>query len=207
MAGEIVIAGTDEEQLLSDAMAKLRLPREAIDYTIEPEKDEELLPGAKPRLNMRVRVRPEYLAERAIAHLHAIFEILEIEAEITFEMLNTMVFVRISSEDAASLLIGRDGQNLDALQYLVNRMLLRGGREAPMVVIDVEDYRKRQFDALERLGQRAADRARETGNEIELDPMPALERKYLHHFLRTIDGVRTFSRGDEPERYLVILAD
>jgi spoIIIJ-associated protein len=107
----------------------------------------------------------------------------------------------------ASLLIGRDGQNLAALQYLLNRMIIREAREAPMVVLDIQGYLAKQFGELEDLVDRAVKRARETGNEIELDPMPPLVRKYLHNYLKRYDDVKTFSRGEDPERYLVIVAD
>ena len=207
MQGEIIIAGTNEEQALQEALERLRLPREAVVYEVSTEDDDLLLPGAKPQLQVKVRIRHEYVADRAIGHLQAILAILEITAEITQEVRNGIIFVHIASQAAASLLIGRDGQNLDALQYLINRMILRVGREAPMVVVDVESYRRRQFEKLERLANRAVARATETGNEIELDAMPSIERKYLHHFLHGMPGVRTFSRGEEPERFLVIIAD
>jgi spoIIIJ-associated protein len=207
MVGQYIVAGTDEQQTLDEALRRLHLPREAVEYEVENESEDELLPGAKPQLKLHIRIRAEYLGEHARQHVENLLRIMEIEAVVTQEIIASIVFVRIASTEAASLLIGKDGQNLDAMQYLVNRMILRSGREAPMVVIDVENYRQRQFDALERLANRAAARARETGNEIELDPMPALERKYLHHYLREMPGVRTFSRGDEPERYIVILAD
>jgi spoIIIJ-associated protein len=208
MTSEIVLAGTDEEKLLDEALQRLRVPREAVSYEVTTESEDSLLPGAKPQLQIHVHIRPEYIADRAVEHVHAILNILDIEAEIGTETRgDEMIFIHISSKPAASLLIGRDGQNLDALQYLLNRMILRVGREAPMVIVDVENYRRRQFEKLERLAQKAVERARETGNEIELDPMPALERKYLHHYLRTHPGISTFSRGEEPERFMVIIAD
>lgn len=207
MHGEIVLAGTDEEQLLQEALNQLGLPREAVEYEMEVESEDELLPGAKPQIQMYVRIRTGYVTERAIEHLEAMLDILRIGAEFDVTYRSGIGFVNIESKAAGSLLIGRDGQNLDALQYLINRMVLRVGRESPLVIIDVEGYRQRQFEKLERLAERASQRAIETGNEIELDPMPALERKYLHHYLRSKEGIQTFSRGEEPERYLVILAD
>ena len=170
MQGEIVVAGTNEEEALAEALNRLRLPREAVSYEIHTEPDELLLPGAKPQLQIHVRVRPEFVIERATAHLHAILGILDIQAEIREEIRNGIFFVNIYSKAAASLLIGRDGQNLDALQYLINRMILRVGREAPLVVIDVEDYRRRQFEKLERLGRRAAARASETATKSSWTP-------------------------------------
>ena len=207
MTGEIIIAGTDENEMLEEALDRLKLPREAVSTELESESEDALLPGAKPQLQLRVCIRPEYIAQCAADHISRMLEIIGIEAEIESEVRSGVIYVNVASKVAASLLIGREGQNLDALQYLINRMVLRVGREAPLVVIDVEDYRQRQFEKLERLAKRAVARARETGNEIELDPMPSLERKFLHHHLSTWEGVRTFSRGDDPERFLVIIAD
>ncbi len=207
MAGEIVIAGTDRDRMLEEVLGRLRLPVEAIEYEVRAEDEEELLPGARPQIQMHVRIRPQYLAEAAGAHITQMLEILGIEHRIEHDLRGDMVFVRIFSPSAGALLIGRDGSNLDALQYLANRMVLRSSRDAPMIVVDVEDYRQRQFEKLEALAERAVARARETGYEIELDPMPSLERKYLHYYLRDREGVRTFSRGEEPERYLVLTAD
>ncbi|HOE97772.1 MAG TPA: R3H domain-containing nucleic acid-binding protein [Candidatus Sumerlaeota bacterium] len=204
---DIVVAGNDEAQMLEEALQRLGLPREAVDYHVTREKEEDLLPGATPLMQMHVSVKSEYVADKALDHLEAILSILDIEAELEDEIRNGIIFIHITSKQAASLLIGRDGQNLDALQHLITRMVMRVGRDSPLVVIDIEGYRMRQFAKLEKLGQLAMKRARETGNEIELDPMPPLERKYLHHYLKSEPGITTFSRGEEPERYLVIIAD
>lgn len=207
MPGEIIIEGTDEEQALNEALKRLGLPREAVEYEVQAEAEEDLLPGAKPRLQVHVRVKPEFIADKAFDHVVNLLEILNLDAEVEQDVQGDIVFIRIDSDEGSSILIGRQGQTLDALQYLITRMCMRVGREAPMIVVDVANYRRRQFDKLKRLAKRAIDRARETGNEIELDPMPAIERKYLHYILRDEEDIRTFSRGEEPERSLVIIAD
>jgi spoIIIJ-associated protein len=203
----IIVEGTTEEEALAEAMARLRMPREAIAWKASEESDEDLLPGAKPRVLLQARIRPQYLADRALDHVANMLDILGVQATVTQDYLDGIIFVRIESQQAAALLIGRNGQNLDALQHLITRMILPVGVEAPMLVVDVESYRQRQFDKLRELAKRAVDRARQTGNEIELDPMPSLERKYIHNLLREETGVKTFSRGAEPERGLVIIVD
>lgn len=206
MSTPIVVAGANEEEALKEVLDRYHLPREAVDYEVMHEEDEMLLPGAKPQLQLQIHIRPEYIGECALDHLANILDIMEIEAEVSFDIEDEIIFVRVASPTAASLLIGRDGQNLEALQYLISRMAMRVGREAPMLVIDIENYRQRQFDKLKDLAERAYKAAIESGNEIELDPMPSLERKYVHHYLRHYKDIRTFSRGDEPERSLVIIA-
>jgi spoIIIJ-associated protein len=178
-----------------------------VGYEVRRESEGELLPGAKPEIELRAWIRPEYVAERAEERLRGVLERMGFEFELRPSIEGRIVQMDVRPRSDSSLLIGRDGQNLEALEYLVNRMAIRCGREAPMVVVDVAEYRRKQFRGLERLVERAVKRARESGNEIELDAMPAATRKYLHNYLRRFEGITTFSRGEEPERYLVIISD
>lgn len=207
MVGEIVVTAESEEEAVAEILRRLQVERDAIAYEVRSESLEELLPGAKPEVEVHAWIRPEYVAEQAEVRVADILDIMGIEHELKVQIQDRVIRVEIAASDDSSLLIGRDGQNLDALQYLVNRMILRVGREAPLVLLDIEDYRKRQYRDLEKLVQRAVKRARESGNEIELEPMSSSDRKYLHHYLTSFKGVKTFSRGEEPERYLVIIAD
>jgi spoIIIJ-associated protein len=206
MVGEITVLAPTEEEAIREVVNRLGVPEEAIEFEIRAE-DEDLLPGAKPEIEVRAWIKPEYVAEKAEFHLREMLTRMELDFEINVVIQNRIIELDITAGKESSLLIGRDGQNLAALQYLLNRMILKSGREAPMVLVDVEGYRRRQFRELEDLVQRAVKRARQTGNEIELDPMPASTRKYLHNYLKRFEDIKTFSRGEEPERYLVIIAD
>ncbi|MET0799716.1 MAG: RNA-binding cell elongation regulator Jag/EloR [Actinomycetota bacterium] len=107
-------------------------------------------------------------------------------------------------EDDMSLLIGSNGQTLEAIQELTRMAVGRRLDQRVRVIVDVEDYRKRRE---ERLGERArelAERVRETGREEELEPMNSYERKLVHDAVAEIEGVETLSRGEDPERYVVI---
>lgn len=207
MIGEVQVTRPTEEEALEEAVSLLRAPREAVDFEVRREAAEDLLPDARPEVVVRAWIRPEFVAEQARERTHGLVSRMGFEPEVKVKVDGRVVRVDVSVDGESSLLIGRDGQNLDALQYLVSRMILKLGREAPMLILDVEGYRRRQYKDLEKLVERAVARARESGNEIELDPMPAADRKYLHHFLSNFPDVKTFSRGEEPERYLVIVAD
>jgi spoIIIJ-associated protein len=102
-------------------------------------------------------------------------------------------------------LIGRKGERLSALQHLVNLMLSRRTGQWTRVLVDVEDYRGRRERQLADIASRAADRVLESGKMLQLDPMPALERRWVHLALRDRDGVTTQSIGEEPNRRVVIL--
>jgi spoIIIJ-associated protein len=104
------------------------------------------------------------------------------------------------------LLIGKHGQTIDAVQYLVNAIVFRthpDERPKP-VVVDAAGYRARRQQALDALAVRSAERAVSSGRPVELDPMTAVERKVVHLRLKEYPGVTTSSEGTEPNRYVVI---
>ena len=107
-------------------------------------------------------------------------------------------------EEDLALLIGKHGQTLDAIQELARQVVGHRLDERVRVLVDVEDYRKRRAEQLEEKAQEAADRALETGDEQELEPMDALERKIVHDAVAGIEGVASGSRGEEPNRFVVI---
>ena len=103
------------------------------------------------------------------------------------------------------LVIGKHGQTIDAIQYLVNAIVWRGqGDERKPVVVDAAGYRARREATLDALAVRSAERAVSTGRAVELDPMTAVERKVVHVRLKEFPGVSTSSEGTEPNRFVVI---
>jgi spoIIIJ-associated protein len=103
------------------------------------------------------------------------------------------------------LLIGKHGQTIDALQYLANAIVARGGGERKHVVVDAAGYRERRRETLEGLAARAAERVAATGERVELDPMTSVERRLVHECLKDRAGVATASEGNEPYRRVVVL--
>ncbi|MFL6066202.1 MAG: RNA-binding cell elongation regulator Jag/EloR [Gaiellaceae bacterium] len=106
--------------------------------------------------------------------------------------------------DDVGALIGRFGQTIDAVQYLITAIVARREGERIEVTIDAEGYRERRREMLERLAIRSAERARETGEPVELDPMSSVERKIVHLRLQDVADVETSSAGAEPNRYVVV---
>ena len=102
-------------------------------------------------------------------------------------------------------LIGRKGERLSALQHLVNLMLSRQMGTWTRVLVDVEDYRGRRERQLREIADRAARRVVETGKMLQLEPMPALERRWVHLALKANPDVATQSIGEEPNRRIVVL--
>jgi len=110
-----------------------------------------------------------------------------------------------SEKESLGALIGRKGERLSALQHLVNLLLSKRVGEWTRILVDVEDYRGRRERQLRDLANRAAERVLETGKMLQLEPMPALERRWIHLALRDHDKVATQSIGEEPNRRVVVL--
>ncbi len=103
------------------------------------------------------------------------------------------------------ILIGRRGETLASLQYLLNLMLSRRLKSRTAVTLDVEGYRQRREEALHNLARRMAERVRATGQAIALEPMPARERRIVHLALAEDGDVTTQSAGEGEDRKVVIV--
>ncbi len=106
--------------------------------------------------------------------------------------------------DDVGLFIGRRGQTIDAVQHLAQRIVFHEGPSDVRVVIDADGYRERRAETLRTHADEAAEETLRSGRPVEMDPMPASERRVVHEHLRDRGDVETHSEGEEPERRLVV---
>jgi spoIIIJ-associated protein len=135
--------------------------------------------------------------------LEEIVEDLQLDASVEVEERDGVLTGRLDG-DNVGLFIGRHGQTIDAVQHLAQRIVFPEGPSPVRVVIDANGYRQRRAEALRGEADDAADQAISTGRSVELDPLPASERRVVHEYLRERDDVETHSEGDEPDRHLVV---
>ncbi len=173
-------------------------------------------PGRAPREDREPRERrersettPEMISggkeilETLVKHLG-----FEAEVRVTGTGADTVLNVAGTSPEAVNelnSLIGGRGERLQAIQHLVNLMLSRKMGEWARVTVDIEEYRGRREAQLRALARKAADRVKETGRAVQLEPMTALERRWIHVELQEMDGIATESAGEEPERRVVVI--
>ena len=149
---------------------------------------------------------PEEVAEVAKDFVTGLLTALELEAELTTSIEDETAFIDVTGESLGGL-IGRRGQTLDSLQEIVRTAVQRRLRSRVRLLVDVEGYRARRRTSLVEYAREMADRAKERGTEIELEPMSAYERKIVHQAVAEIDGASSFSEGEEPSRKVVIRGD
>lgn len=143
--------------------------------------------------------------KRARKFLEDVFAAMKIEVELQRSETEEGILFQLEGE-SLGILIGKHGQTLDALQYLTNLAANRGvASERLHVQLDIEGYRARREETLTRLAGHLAEKACRIGQEIHLEPMNRHERKIIHMALQDSRKVSTYSAGDEPRRYVVIV--
>ena len=143
--------------------------------------------------------------EEAIHFLQEVFGTMNLQVRIEQKTEKDSVELHLYGSELG-MLIGRRGQTLDALQYLVNIVANRYSSTHLRIVLDAEQFRERRKKTLEDLAARLADRVIRTKKEVVLEPMSPQERKVIHAKLQDHPKVRTFSRGEEPNRRIVIVS-
>jgi len=151
------------------------------------------LPQEKKKI---VNFSPEEFLER-------LFKLMGVDAQIeVFNRENDELFMKIHSEDRG-IIIGKHGETLDAIQYLLNVISSRKGYEKNLY-LDLDGYREKRKLYLKRVARKAASRAISTGKTVSLDPMSTVERRYVHNLLKKDPYITTKSEGREPKRRIVI---
>lgn len=141
---------------------------------------------------------------KAEAFLNDVF--VKMGLDITIDQIETEhgYTLNLSGPELA-VIIGRRGQTLDALQYLVNIIANRQSKHRIRMMLDAENFRERREKTLQQLALRLAQRVIKTGREVMIEPMPASERKIIHAYLQNHPKVKTYSKGEEPYRRVVII--
>jgi spoIIIJ-associated protein len=142
-------------------------------------------------------------AETAKKTLQDLLGLLGIEAGVELREEPERILLNIQG-DGSGLLIGRKGQTLDALEYLINKIVHRGAEDKKRIVVDTENYRSRREESLARLAHRLADKAKRLGRPVTISPMNAHDRRLIHLALQDDKTLRTRSTGTGLYRKVVI---
>lgn len=144
------------------------------------------------------------LAQRYVDLLDEILKLGDLDANVRVVSLQgRYANLEIDGADA-SYLVGRKGETLNAVQYLLNVIGVHTFGEGVRVSLEADDFRKRRAEVLEKLAQDIAKEVIARGEEAVLDALPAFERRIIHQTLSEIEGVTTYSEGEEPDRRVVI---
>jgi len=151
---------------------------------------------------VRITVKEES-PNRAVSLLKEIFRTMDLDVKINAEENEKTIMIDLEGPDLG-LLIGRRGETLDALQYLVNLSVNKNQEIRKKIIIDIEGYRDRREKTLQKLAEKLAEKARQRGRNVVLEPMSAQERRIIHTALQGRDDIYTFSEGEDPYRKIII---
>jgi spoIIIJ-associated protein len=200
----VEMTGKTIEEAVSLALRDLKVAEDRIDVEVleAPSKGLFGFIGTKPA-RVRVTVKPMDPMKVALDFLQNIFDLMKLEVQIEKISGQDHMGFNIRGNDLG-ILIGKHGQTLDALQYLTNLTANRDSESKVRIVLDVEDYRQRRTETLNRLAVRLADTVKRRGEKVVLEPMSPNERKIIHMALQDDNRIITYSEGEEPYRKIVI---
>lgn len=195
-------AGKTVEEAIEAGLRELGAPREEVQVEVLEAGSKGFL-GFGARL-ARVRLTWQQDAGRlAVEFLEQVFRVFGVTVRTEVSEKDGYLYVGCRGR-GLGVLIGRRGETLDALQYLVNLAVRRRVGRQVRIILDVENYRQRREDTLVRLARRLSEKVKRTGNRVVLEPMSPHERRIIHMALQGDSQVCTFSEGEEPYRKVVI---
>lgn len=194
--------GRTIEEAAQLAAADLNLTIEDVEIEVLEEPSKGFLGlGAK---SAKVRVTPKVTPEKgALEFVKEITSKMGLELNIVSRQKDNIIFIDIDGKDSGTI-IGKRGQTLDSLQYLVNLAVNKNTDKYMKVVVNAENYREKRESTLEQLAIRLAGKVYKTKRSVRLEPMNPYERKVIHTTLQDDVRVNTKSEGEEPYRRVVI---
>lgn len=194
--------GKTVEEAVAEGLRELKAKREQVEIEVLEEPTRGILGLLSKPAKVRLTVK-ETVADKTRSFIMGIIAAMEVDAEVTVAEKDDILAVEIEGSQLG-VLIGRRGETLDSMQYLVNLAMNHTQEKMKRIVIDIEGYRNRREKSLRELAGIMADKARQRGRSIVLEPMSALERRIIHTELQGLDDIDTLSEGEEPFRKVVI---
>ena len=198
-----VTAKTVDDAII-EAGIKLGVSTESMEYEVIEKETSGFLGLNKKPAKVRARVKEE--EKPAVEDfLSKVFEAMGVkaEAEINFDEEEKVMNINLTGEDMG-MLIGKRGQTLDSLQYLVSLVANKDSDTYIKVKLDTENYRERRKETLENLAKNIANKVRRTRHSVALEPMNPYERRIIHSVLQNNKFVETHSEGEEPYRKVIV---
>lgn len=192
------------DDAITDAKVKLEATTENFEYEVIDKGSSGFLGiGSRPA---KIRARKILNArEKAEEFLERVFDAMQISVNVNIvENMDEKIMNIDLSGDDMGVLIGKRGQTLDSLQYLVSLVVNKDGEEYVRVKVDTENYRQRRKDTLENLAKNISFKVKRTGRTVTLEPMNPYERRVIHSALQNDKFVETHSEGEEPFRRVVV---
>ena len=200
----IEVSAKNVDDAVIEACQKLVVTRDKLEYEVIEEGSNGFLGiGSRPAV-IKARVRAS-VDGKAVDFLKEVFAAMNMAVVIDarFDETDNNLDIDLSGDDMG-VLIGKRGQTLDSLQYLVSLVVNKDAQDYIRVKVDTEDYRRRRKETLENLAKNIAYKVKRTKRPVSLEPMNPFERRVIHSTLQNDKFVTTHSEGEEPYRHVVV---
>ena len=200
----VEFSGKTLDEAITEACMSLGTESSKLDYEVIEKGSRGVLGiGSKPAI-IKAR-KKDVVKDAVIEFLEGIFQTMSLQVEIKmdYDSIDKNMNIELVGNDMG-ILIGKRGQTLDSLQYLVSLVANKESDEYVKVKLDTENYRKRRRDTLENLARNIAFKVRKTRRTVYLEPMNPYERRVIHSALQNDKYVETHSEGKEPYRKVVV---
>lgn len=203
----VEISAKTVNEAITEACRKLSVTSDRLDYQVIEEGSSGFLGiGSRPAVIRAAAKIEEVSAEAAAKNfLNDVFTAMNMDVvvDVNYNEEEKSMDINLSGEEMG-VLIGKRGQTLDSLQYLVSLVVNKEMEEYIRVKVDTENYRQRRKETLENLAKNIAYKVKKTRRPVSLEPMNPYERRIIHSTLQNDRYISTHSEGDEPYRRVVV---
>ena len=205
MSDYIEISAKTVDDAIKEALIKLETTSDKIEYEVIDKGSTGVLGfiGKKPAI---IRVKKKFnLVDYTNDFLSDVFKAMgiDVKSEITYDEESRNMDILFTG-DEVGILIGKRGQTLDSLQYIISLVVNKESDAYVRVKVDTENYRERRKETLETLAKNIAYKVKRTRRSVSLEPMNPYERRIIHSALQNDKYVETHSEGEEPYRKVVV---
>ena len=203
----ITVTAKNVDEAILQAAMQLGVSSDRLQYEVVEKGSAGILGGligAKPAVIRATKI--ETIDEKAADFLHDVFGAMGISVDVESKLNEEEKELEINlSGDEMGILIGKRGQTLDSLQYLLSLVINKNNEGYLRVKLDTENYRERRKKTLENLAKNIAFKVKRTKRPVSLEPMNPYERRVIHSALQNDKYVFTKSEGEEPYRHVVVM--
>ena len=201
----IQISAKTVNDAITEACQRLTVTSDKLEYEVIEEGSSGFFGiGSKPAIiKVRVKSSVEDVAKDFLKEVFGAMNIAVI-IDVKYDEVNASMDIDLSG-DEMGILIGKRGQTLDSLQYLVSLVVNKDVENYIRVKVDTENYRQRRKETLENLAKNISYKVKRTKRPVSLEPMNPYERRIIHSALQNDKYVTTHSEGDEPFRHVVVV--
>ncbi|WP_138204205.1 RNA-binding cell elongation regulator Jag/EloR [Haloimpatiens lingqiaonensis] len=200
----IEVMGKNVEEAIQKGLNELKLTKDEVEVEIIEEGSKGLFGfiGTKDA-KVKLTEKKNY-TEEARSFLRKVLNAMDIKSEIRIKDEGSALKITLSGPNMG-LIIGHRGETLDSLQYLVSLAINKDNDEQyKRVILDTENYRYKREQTLKRLADKMAQKVKQKGRSVKLEPMNPYERRVIHSALQGDSEIKTYSEGQEPYRRVVI---